>query len=254
MKVKPNPALLWPLDYEAGVLAIAESEGCQLEAYQCSAGRWTCGWGETDGVGPTTSWTQYFSDQRFCDSLGERVSAVREACTVEPTKYQLCALVSLAYNIGLGGFKRSTVLRCHNRKDFLAASRAFGLWNQYTDPTTGKLRESNGLTARRALESALYLRLTDGARVIPQEVAPQSSIVSSPINAGGAVAAGTGAISMIAQTGDSIKVVGSTVGSAKVFLVETLGLSTDMLIPIVLIGAGVVVMWQRNKQRSGGWS
>ena len=252
MNVKPNPALPWPLDYDAGVLVIAESEGCQLRAYQCSAGRWTCGWGECDGVGPTTKWTQYYADQRFCDSLGERVSAVREACTVEPTVYQLCALVSFAYNYG--GWRSSTVLRCHNRKDFLAASRAFALVNEYTDPATGKRKVSNGLTARRAVESALYLRLTDGARVIPQEVAPQSSIVSSPINAGGAVAAGTGAISMIAQAGDSIKVVGSTVAQAKEFAVDTLGLSTDMLIPIVLIGAGVVVMWQRNKQRSGGWS
>jgi lysozyme len=236
------------------VALIAEAEGCRLRAYPCLAGRWTCGWGETDGVSATTAWTQAYADQRFCDSLGERVDAVRAACTTEPTENQLGALVSFAYNYG--DWRTSTVLKCHNRGDHLGAARAFDLVNQYTDPVTKKRVVSTGLTARRKVEAAMYLRPADGHEVLgmPQAVAPQSSLASSPIvQSGGAVVVASG-LSMVNAFKDQIGVVQSIAVSTKTIVVDTLGIPATALVPSVLIIAGCVVVWQRYKQRVAGWA
>lgn len=251
MKLAPLQSLNWPIDYEDGVCKIAEYEGCRLAAYQCQAGVWTCGWGETDGIGPNTRWTKDYADQRFCDSLKERTNAVLAACTVEPTPHQLCGLVSLAYNYA--GWKTSTVLKAHNRGDFLSASRAFGLINQYTDPETKKKVVSSGLTARRAFEAATYLKPADGVVSMPQSVTPQSSIASSPIAASGAVAAGTGLLSFVAQAGETFGTVNNTLKSAKNVLVETLGIPDGWFLPFALVVAGAVAIFYRFKQRFLGW-
>lgn len=249
--MKPLATLAWPIDYADGVCPIAEAEGCRLKSYLCPAGKWTCGYGETDGVGPNTVWTQEYADQRFCDSLAERAAAVLAACTVEPTAHQLAALVSFAYNYG--AWRTSSVLRAHNRGDFLSASRAFGLVNQYTDPATGQRRVSAGLTARRAWEAALYLKPADGAAPMPQVVAPQSNVAASPITTSGAIAAGTGLVSVISQAGDTMGTLSTTLRTAKVVVVETLGISADLFLPLVLVAAGAVAVWHRLKQREQGW-
>jgi len=251
LKLVPLQSLPWPIDYEDGVLPIAAEEGCLLKAYLCPAGVWTCGWGETDSVGPNTKWSQEFADQRFCDSLSERTAAVLAACTIEPTKYQLAALVGFSYNYGK--WKTSQVLKAHNRGDFLSASRAFGLVNQYTDKKTGKLVVSAGLTARRAREAALYLRPSETTVPMPQAVANENAVATGPIASSGAIAAGTGVMSLVSATGEHVGVLNSTLKTVKMAVVDTLGVSADMFLPMVLVTAGVVVVWFRYKQRILGW-
>ena len=127
--IAPDRSLMWPLPWSA-VELIARAESCQLAAYRCPAGRWTCGWGETDGVGPSTRWTKQQADERLRDSLTELAQQVAAMCAVPPSANELGALVSLAYNIGPAALRRSSVLRAHNRGDHQAAARAFGLWNK----------------------------------------------------------------------------------------------------------------------------
>jgi len=251
MKLVPFQSLAWSIDYEDGVCFIAEAEGCRLISYLCPAGRWSCGWGETDGVGPNTRWTQEYADQRFCDSLAERTNAVLEACTIEPTMHQLSAMVSFAYNYG--GWRTSTVIKAHNRKDFLSASRAFGLVNEYTDPVTKTRKVSSGLTARRAWEASLYLKPADGHMAMPQEVVPQTTLVKSPIAASGVVAAGTGVLSLVAQAGETFGTVNTTLKNAKTVLLETLGIPDGWFLPVALVAAGIAAIWYRFKQRFMGW-
>ena len=254
MKLEPTPLLQWPIDYEYGVLPIAEDEGCRLKAYLCPAGVWTCGWGETEGVGPNTVWTQVYADQRFLGSLTERAQAVQAMCTAEPTAYQLAALVSLAYNIGIAGLRKSTVLRCHNARDSLSASRAFGLWNKYRDPATKQLVDSAGLTARRAREAALYLRPAEQVEAMPQAVAVESKLSSSPIAQSGAVTAGAGLIGLVSAAGDQLGAITPTIKTAKEFTTETLGIPADWFLPGLLLAVGGLVLWQRAKQRGQGWA
>ncbi len=156
----PNPNLPWPLP-RPHVGDLATDEGCRLVSYRNFPNEpWTNGWGETDGVGPGMVWTQEYADQRFCDSMTERVNAVLEACTRKPTPNQLCAMVRLVYNIGMGwegkvkplgaknGFRQSTVLRQHNAGNFAAAAEAFALWDKISDGKGGLMR-NDALHARR---------------------------------------------------------------------------------------------------------
>lgn len=250
MKVKPNQALDWPIDYEDGVLPIAESEGCVLVAYQCEAGHWTCGWGETDGVTPTTKWTQEYADQRFCDSLRERTQKVKSACKVEPTDNQLAALVSFAYNYGK--WETSTVMKAHNRGDFVAASKAFGLVNKYLDKKTGQYVVSNGLTARRMREGALYLKPAATPAPIPQVVAPETNPASGPIVKGAATAAGVTVIQVIDEVKGQLGPVGDAIKWAKGFAVDSLGCNPQYVAWIVLaIAVGTIIRWRWEQRQQG---
>lgn len=250
--MSPNRKLAWPIAWE-GVELIAQSEGCRLKAYLCPAGVWTCGWGETDGVGPATVWDQAYADRRLLDSIGVIAGAVRDACTVTPTDLQLAAMVSLAYNIGLAGFRGSTVLRAHNRGDAAAAARAFALWNKAR--VDGRLQALPGLTARRLRESALYLRGdAQAGGAMPQAVQAESQLRQSPIAQSGLATAGIGVAAIASQAIDGADQASRFFGHVKTLAVDTLGLPAGLLLPAVLVVAGAVALYYRWKQRSQGWA
>lgn len=245
-RLLPDPSLHWPLPRE-GVALIAEFEGCKLRAYKCPAGVWTIGWGETDGVTPDMAWTQEQADSRFCESLIEFTAKVQALLTLPPTRWQLSAMVSLAYNIGLAGFARSTVLKAHNRGDYEAASRAFGLWNKAR--VHGVLTELAGLTRRRAAEAALYLREEVEERM-PQAVDTESSLAKSPIQQGGVVTAATGIGTVLASVTEGFSGHISKLSS----MAKDVGLDPLLLVGVVLAVAGGTVAYWRWKQRKGGWA
>ncbi|WP_236513497.1 lysozyme, partial [Escherichia coli] len=64
---------------------------------------------------------------------------------------QFDAMVSLAYNIGLGNFGKSTLLKKHNARCYTCAADQFRVWNR----ANGKVM--NGLTKRRAAEREVYM-------------------------------------------------------------------------------------------------
>lgn len=258
MKPLPDPNLPWPIAM-AGVYEIANSEGLRLKAYKCFAGKWTCGWGETDGVGPTTRWTKEYADGRFCDSLAERTEAARALCTRAPTENELAAFVSLTYNIGIEGFRKSTVLRQHNAGNSQAAARAFALWNKARNANSGQLEVVPGLTSRRAREAALYLTPDDPEIPVamPQEVEPESSLARSPINGSAAATVGIGAVtgagSVVEQLQEASGVAAALKGAAQQ-AADFVGLPPAALLALALIVIGLAVMRQRAKQRSEGWA
>ena len=171
----PDRVLPWPIPM-AAVALIAEAEGCRLNAYRCPAGVPTIGWGETDGVQMGDSCTQEQADRWLLEDLQERTRAVQALCTSTPSRNELGALVSLAYNIGVAALAGSTALRQHNSGDHLAAARALGLWDKAR--VGGVLTVLPGLTARRAREMALYLTPDDHtAQPQPIPQADRKSVV-----------------------------------------------------------------------------
>ena len=136
---------------EAGIAIIKKYEGCRYLAYQDGGGVWTIGYGFTKGVKFGMSMSPEECERRLQDEVCGYEEAVLKACIVPPTQHQFDALVSLSWNIGIAGLSRSTVIRLHNQKDFVNASRAFNMWNQ----DNGKVVQ--GLVNRRAAEAALYL-------------------------------------------------------------------------------------------------
>jgi lysozyme len=215
-------------------------------------------------------WTQAYADQRFCDSLGERVTAVLEVCTVAPNENQLSALVSLAYNIGMGwkgkvkpkgakgGLRQSTVLRQHNLGNFDAAANAFTLWNK----VNGEVER--GLTIRRKMEAALYVTPPHGSppAPMPQVVDAESKMTQSPINRTSAVIVGAGAtvgidpiikaIDAAKGVADSASTLKEPLATVKSIMTDTLGIQPDWILPLVLIGGGLYIMHWRKRQRDEG--
>lgn len=256
----PDPSLLWPIDWD-GVKLIADFErhpdmgkGVALKSYRCPAGKWTNGWGETDGVGPDSLWTQEYADQRFCDSLADYTQQVVNLLTREASASQLAAMVALAYNIGFGdpdkgipGFKTSTVLKAHNAGDFEAAANAFRLWNKAT--VNGKKVVMNGLVRRRAAESALYLR-DEVADRMPQVVAGESRLAASPIQQSGVVTVATGAVALAGSLLEPIKPLVKDLTD----MASSFGVQPGLLIGAVLLVTGGTTVYWRWRQRREGWS
>lgn len=261
----PDPALPWPLPLPH-VALLADDEGCRLKSYRNFPGEpWTCGWGETDGVGPGMVWTQEYADQRFCDSMTERVNAVLAACTRRPTPNQLAAMVRLVYNIGMGwegktkppgaknGFRQSTVLRQHNAGNFSAAAEAFALWDKISDGKGGLMR-LDSLHARRLRESALYLTPEADAprEPVPQAIEPESSMTSSPIVKGAVVAGGASVIELATEAGKSIETVKPAIVAARDFLANAIGIPPSWVMPVLVISACAVILHWRIQQRREG--
>lgn len=206
----------------------------------------TIGYGFTHGVRMGDVMSLEEADRRLITELVPYERAVFQSCTVEPNQNQFDAMVLLCFNIGAAGFRRSTVLKAHNRGDYQAAARAFGLWNK----SGGKVYA--GLTRRRAEEAALYLTpvpddVSDPiAPEMPQRIDPESSMVESPINRSAVVAGGTAAVATVAETA-------RTVADVK-YSTQALG---DWLVPVLLIVVVALcgyVVWTRVKQRREGWA
>jgi lysozyme len=134
----------------AGLDLIKEFEGCRLEAYQDVAGVWTIGIGSTENVHPGLTITPEQAEQRLVNHLAPLEVQVCRLVRVPLTQNQFDALISFCYNVGVGHFEGSLLLKCLNShqdaaSEFLKWSRAGGV-------------EVPGLLRRREAERELFLR------------------------------------------------------------------------------------------------
>lgn len=136
-----------------GIDLIKQFEGLELEAYLCPAGKATLGYGST---GPDIKlgmkWTKEQAEDRLKNDLGTFSKGVRNLIKVVLNENQFSAVVALAYNIGLGNFKSSPLLKKLNANDFPGASAEFERWNK----GGGKILK--GLVKRREAEKTLFLK------------------------------------------------------------------------------------------------
>ena len=142
---------------QSGIDLIKQFESFRAKPYLCSAGVPTIGYGTT--VYPNGIKVK-LSDQKITQQLAEtflqhHVNAIEKdvlsLVKMPLTQNQFDALVSFAYNVGLGAFRDSTLLKLLNAGDIDNASKQFERWNK----AGGKV--SNGLTRRRNAEKALFL-------------------------------------------------------------------------------------------------
>lgn len=142
---------------ERGLALIKEFEGCKLAAYQCPAGIWTIGIGSThygDGTPVTKSRTlptEKAAIALLAATIGQYEKAVN-AVDAELTQNEFDALVCLCYNIGVGNFSSSTLVKMLNAgEDKEEVAKQFVRWNK----AGGKVMA--GLTRRREAEAKLFL-------------------------------------------------------------------------------------------------
>lgn len=238
----------------AGRDLIAEFEGLRLEAYLCPAGVWTIGYGHTKGVKPGDTLDIPTHAKILLDEdLVEWGAGVEKALGgASTTQHEFDAMVSLAFNIGVGGFEKSTVLRLHKAGDKTGAARAFGMWNKAT--VNGKLVELPGLTRRRAAESALYLTpdpltVTEDAPPLPmpQAVAAEKPAVKSTTVIAGGVSVAAGAASVADQVTPVINSI-TTVGASMQNLWKLGGVALSV---IALAAVAYMLFRYVQKRRKG---
>jgi lysozyme len=148
------------MDIEPSLDLVKHFESCSLQAYQDQGGVWTVGWGCTGpDITAGTTWTIGHADAEALRRVTTTQRGVEALLTRTPTARQLTAMVSLAYNIGLGGdpkhpgFKESEVLRDFNAGNMPAAADAFRHWVHVKGVV------SRGLVNRREAERAVFLSL-----------------------------------------------------------------------------------------------
>lgn len=134
---------------------VEQKEGDRLTAYQDVGGHWTIGYGHTVGVQPGMKITQAQADAMLAMDLLSFAQGILPLLTLVPGVGQYAALISLAYNIGVGAFKASSVLRNHNSGDHPAAADAFLMWDKAH--VNGALVDLPGLLSRRQAERKMYL-------------------------------------------------------------------------------------------------
>ena len=94
--------------------------GLYLKAYQDSGGVWTIGWGSTYDfdkqrkVLPGDTITQAQAQKWLEMETSQNASDIKKLVTVPLNNNQLNSLISFVYNVGINGFKSSTLLKILN--------------------------------------------------------------------------------------------------------------------------------------------
>jgi lysozyme len=144
------------MDWQALALeSIKRWESCRLKCYPDPAtggDPWTIGWGTT---GPTIkrglTWTQTQADAALLEDVKELGRDVKACAKRELLAHERAALVSFAYNVGIGALRGSTLLRLLNAGNTAGAATQFLRW----DKANGK--QMRGLSRRREAERQLFL-------------------------------------------------------------------------------------------------
>ena len=151
---------------QATIKMIKHHEGVKVRPYRCPALLWTVGVGhvidpahigvkldDRKNLPIPPGWDRTLSmsevDQILADDLARFERGVLRMCPVV-TQPQFDALVSFAFNVGLGNLQRSTIRMKHNRADYEGAAESFMAW------TKAGGRVLPGLVKRRQDERNLY--------------------------------------------------------------------------------------------------
>jgi lysozyme len=137
---------------DKAIEVLKKFEGLSLKAYRDSVNVLTIGYGHTgmdvlDGL----NISQEQAEELLKKDLDRFEKGVSNLVLVPLTSNQFSALVVFSYNVGLGNFQNSTLLKKLNAKDFIGASAEFSRWNKAGG------RVLNGLTTRREAERQLFL-------------------------------------------------------------------------------------------------
>ena len=152
---------------ENGLTVLKHYEGCKLKAYRDSVGVLTIGFGDTQNVTEGVVITQEEAEDRLERRLGRDFEpGVKAAITAHMRQEQFDAMVCLAYNIGVGAFTASTLVKLFNAGDIQLAADQFTRW----DKAGGK--SLKGLRRRRAAERALFLGANAAYAIAAGDKAP----------------------------------------------------------------------------------
>jgi len=142
---------------------IRRFEGLRLKAYRDAVGVWTIGYGHTSRAGPpkvrpgmriTMAEAEEIlrrDVERFAQSVA---AALGKDVMQRLNENQFGALVSFAYNVGIGNFRRSSVFRAVRDGRYDDVPRLLMRWTKAR--VKGRLVQLRGLVRRRRAEGKLF--------------------------------------------------------------------------------------------------
>ncbi|WP_159728410.1 lysozyme [Methylosinus sp. Ce-a6] len=247
-----------------GRAKLIKREGFKTRAYRDSVGVWTIGVGHTSAAGapvvtPGLVVSKADVDAILSRDLGQYERAVNEAVRTPLSQGQFDALTSLCFNIGVGAFEKSSVVKRLNAYDYAGAADAFLLWNKPKEiigrrrgeraqflAATGDNHLDRG--ALRLVEapsrvegenvSAAYLRAA-GSRTIAGADQAQQGVAGSVISIGGA----TMALSQVKDVADQAQEAATAIQSG-VSALEALRTYWPLLAVLGLSAVAAYFVWR----------
>lgn len=131
---------------------IKEFEGLRLKSYRCPAGKLTIGYGHTGSdVKENMTITKKQADMLLKKDLQILAEMVDSLLKYDVNQNQFDAILSFVYNVGIGNFMKSKMLKYINQGKIKEAADEFLKWNK----SNGVVLK--GLVRRREAERALFL-------------------------------------------------------------------------------------------------
>ncbi len=133
---------------------IKKYEGFSAKIYLCPAGKATIGYGhvvkKSENFLKTISKKQ--AEKLLADDALQVCEQISKLLKITLSQNQFDAVVCFVYNVGIGNFTNSTMLKLLNSGDIKAAAGEFERWIY----SNGKIL--SGLKTRRQEEKQLFLR------------------------------------------------------------------------------------------------
>lgn len=135
---------------DKGIGLIKRFEGLRLKAYLCPAGKPTIGYGHTKGVKLGDVITEEEAEQLLLEDLIVVENEINKH-NLDINQNQFDALVSFVYNVGVGNFRTSTLL-----KKIKANPNDKTIANEFKRWVYSNGKRLPGLVKRREEEAKLY--------------------------------------------------------------------------------------------------
>lgn len=221
-----------------GVILLKNWEGRRglavLTAYRDGGGVPTIGFGHTNGVVMGMSCTPEQAERWLQEDVREAENAVNKLVKVPLNEFQFDALVCFVFNVGVGAFAKSTLLRVLNAGGYAAVPGQMLRWVKDVNPRTGKMVTVPGLVNRRSAEIALWSTEVPGA--LAMDFAPAARPVAPPAPTK-LLQTSTGKVQATALAGGGAAAAIEV--ASKVSLMDSFREAMDQLQPLAYIMEGV---------------
>ena len=138
---------------QEGIALIKRFEGCKLQAYKCSAGVPTIGFGSTRGVTMDMEISQDRAEALLLEDVSDFEEEVNKCVKGPLSQNQFDALVAWTFNLGGSNLRSSTMLKVLNNGEYDKVPSEMKRWNR----AGGQVLE--GLVRRRTAEALMFENL-----------------------------------------------------------------------------------------------
>lgn len=236
---------------DAGIALIKRWEGERLSAYLCPAGVWTIGVGHTAAMGDPApvSGMRITSDEATAILRRdlERVEKdVEAAVTVDLSKRQFDTLVSFVFNVGIGAFRKSTLLKKLNAGQYESIPTELMKWTR----VNGQVNQ--GLVNRRKAEADYWRGAPSDQQpvgIMPQAVDQPRKMRQSKEGNAALLTGGAATLSAANDVARQVRESGDNLTS----ILDLLKNPTFVALIVIVLAAGAIWYWRKQRMDRDGY-